>query len=361
MFGSNSYLGLTNHPKIKEAAKKAIDKYGSGCAGSRFLNGTLDLHCELERRLAEFVGKEDAIVFSTGYQVSVGVIESLLTRQSYLFLDELDHASLIDGARLSTAKVLKFFHNDMADLEKMLAKALPDSLKLIVVDGIFSMEGDLCPLDEIVQLAEKYDAEVMIDDAHGLGVLGTGGSGTANHFGLGDKVDLIMGTFSKALASIGGFIAAEKNLINFLRHRARSLIFSASISPANAASVLAALDIIRAEPERIKKLWQNTFFAQERLRSAGFDIGKSESPVIPIFIRDSQTTFQVAQMLFEEGVFVNPIVPPAVQSNSSLIRFSVMATHSTDQIEIAIDKLESACRKIGMPLYTNPAYSVNSK
>ena len=361
MFGSNSYLGLTNHPKIKEAAKKAIDKYGSGCAGSRFLNGTLDLHLELEKKLAEFVGKEDAIIFSSGYQVSVGVIESILNRQSYLFLDELDHASLIDGSRLSNAKVLKFLHNDMADLEKMLSKAAPDALKLIVVDGIFSMEGDICKLEEIVQLAEKYDAEVMIDDAHGLGVLGQGGSGTANHFDLGDKVDLIMGTFSKSLASIGGFIAAEKHIINLLRHKARSLIFSASVSPANTASVIAALDILRTEPERIEKLWQNTFFAQERLRNAGFDIGKSESPIIPIFIRDGQTTFQIAQMLFEEGIFVNPIVPPAVQSNSSLIRFSVMATHSTDQIEIAVDKLESTCRKIGIPLYSNTGYTVNSK
>ncbi|MGH2552321.1 MAG: aminotransferase class I/II-fold pyridoxal phosphate-dependent enzyme, partial [Chitinophagaceae bacterium] len=263
MFGSNSYLGLTNHPKIKEAAKNAIDKYGSGCAGSRFLNGTLDLHLELERKLAEFVGKDDAIVFSTGYQVSLGVIESIVNRQSNLFLDELDHASLLDGSRLSNAKVLKFLHNDMEDLEKMLSKAIPDSLKLIIVDGIFSMEGDLCPLDEIVHLAEKYDAEVMVDDAHGLGVFGEGGSGTVNHFGLTDKVDLIMGTFSKSLATIGGFIAAEKNLINLLRHKSRSLIFSASISPANAASVIAALDILRTEPERIKKLWDNTFFAQE--------------------------------------------------------------------------------------------------
>ncbi len=361
MFGSNSYLGLTNHPKIKEAAKQAIEKYGSGCAGSRFLNGTLDLHYKLEHQLAEFVGKDDAIVFSTGYQVSVGVIESLLTPKSYLFLDELDHASLIDGSRLSAAKTFKFLHNDMGDLEKKLAKVEPDAIKLIVVDGIFSMEGDICNLEEIVKLSETYDAEIMVDDAHGFGVFGPGGSGTVNHFGLGDKVDLIMGTFSKSLASIGGFIAAEKHLINYLRHKSRSLIFSASISPANTASVLAALDILRSEPERIKKLWENTFFAQERLKSAGFDIGKTESPVIPIFIRDTVTTFRVAQMLFEEGVFVNPIVPPAVQSNASLIRFSVMSTHSTDQIEFAIDKLEKICRKIGMPLHSSTGYSVNKQ
>ncbi|MEP7141224.1 MAG: aminotransferase class I/II-fold pyridoxal phosphate-dependent enzyme [Ferruginibacter sp.] len=361
MFGSNSYLGLTNHPKIKEAAKQAIDKYGTGCAGSRFLNGTIDLHNKLEHQLAEFVGKDDAIVFSTGYQVSLGVIEALLTRQSYLFLDELDHASLIDGARLSLAKVFKFLHNDMRDLEKMLSRVEPDALKLIVVDGVFSMEGDICRLEEIVQLAEKYDAEVMVDDAHGLGVLGHCGSGTADHFGLGAKVDLIMGTFSKSLASIGGFVAAEKSIINYLRHNARSLIFSASISPANAASVLAALEILRSEPERIEKLWQNAIFAQERLKSAGFDIGKTESPVIPIFIRDNMKTFQVAQMLFEEGVFVNPIVSPAVQSHSSLIRFSVMATHSTEQIETAVEKLEKVCRQAGLTLQNNYSYTVNMK
>jgi 8-amino-7-oxononanoate synthase len=361
MFGSNSYLGLTNHPKIKEAAKKAIDKYGSGCAGSRFLNGTLDIHLELEKQLAEFVGKEDAIVFSSGYQVSIGVIESILNRQSYLFLDELDHASIIDGSRLSNAKVIKFGHNDMAHLEKLLSNAIPDSLKLIVVDGIFSMEGDICRLNEIAELSEKYDAEIMVDDAHGLGVLGKNGSGTVNHFGLCDKVDLIMGTFSKSLASIGGFIAAEKNIINLLRHKSRSLIFSASISPANTASVLAALEILRTEPERIEKLWHNTNFALEKLKSAGFDTGCSESPIIPLYIRDGQTTFQLAQMLFEEGIFVNPIVPPAVQSNSSLIRFSVMATHSTDQIEYAIDKIESTCRKIGIPLFSDTGYPVNSK
>ena len=346
MFGSNSYLGLTTHPKLKEASKQAIDKYGSGCAGSRFLNGTLDLHLELEEKLAQYVGKESALVFSTGFQVNLGVISSIPGRHDYIILDELDHACIIDGARLSFAKTLKYKHNDMDSLEKVLQKCDPDKLKLIAIDGVFSMEGDLAKLPEIVALAEKYNANVMVDDAHGLGVVGKLGAGTASHFGLTDKVDLIMGTFSKSLASIGGFIAADDSTINFLKHNARSLIFSASIAPANAASVIAALDLIQQEPERIEKLWYNTNLAMDMLKEAGFDIGHSETPIIPLYVRDDFKTFNLTKLLLEEGVFVNPVVSPAVPSSSSLIRFSLMATHSESQIREAIEKITKIGKKL---------------
>ena len=346
MFGSNSYLGLTNHPKLKEASKKAIDKYGSGCAGSRFLNGTLDLHLELEDKLAKFVGKDGAIVFSTGYQVNLGVISSITTRQDWIVLDELDHACIIDGARLSFARNSKYKHNDMEALEKTLERIDEDKMKLIVVDGVFSMEGDIARLPEIVKLAKKYGANVMVDDAHSLGVLGEKGRGTADHFGLTDEVDLIMGTFSKSLASIGGFIAADDATINFLKHHARSLIFSASIAPANAASVIAALDLIEQEPERIAKLWENTHFAMEGLRSLGFDIGPTETPIIPIYVRDNFKTFRLTRMLLEEGIFVNPVISPAVKPEDTLIRFSLMATHTKKQIEIALDKIDKVSRKL---------------
>jgi 8-amino-7-oxononanoate synthase len=348
MFGSNSYLGLTNHPKLKEASKKAIDKYGSGCAGSRFLNGTLDIHLELEEKLARFVGKEGALVFSTGYQVNLGVISSIPGRHDYLILDELDHACIIDGARLSFAKVLKFNHNDMESLEKALSRAEPDKMKLIVVDGVFSMEGDIANLPEIVRLAEKYNGNIMVDDAHGLGVLGKFGSGTADHFGLTDKVDLIMGTFSKSLASIGGFIAADNDTINYLKHNARSLIFSASIAPANAASVIAALDLIQEEPERIEKLWDNTRYAMKALKDAGFDTGHSVTPIIPILIRDDYKTFQLTRMALDRGVFVNPVVSPAVPSTSSLIRYSLMATHTHAMIDESVEKLHDIAVQIGV-------------
>lgn len=348
MFGSNSYLGLTIHPKLKEASKKAIDKYGSGCAGSRFLNGTLDLHLELERRLANFVGKEGALVFSTGFQVNLGVISSLTGRHDYIIIDELDHACIIDGSRLSFSKVLKYRHNDMESLEKVLKRCEPDRIKLIVIDGVFSMEGDIAKLPEIVQLAEKYKANIMVDDAHGLGVLGKNGRGTADHYGLTDKVDLIMGTFSKSLASIGGFIAADADTINYLKHNARSLIFSASIAPANAASALAALDIMEQEPEWITKLWENTHYSMKLLREAGFDLGHTETPIIPIFIRDDYKTFNITKMLLEEGIFVNPVVSPAVASSSSLLRFSLMATHTFDQIEEAVSKITKCAKKLGI-------------
>jgi 8-amino-7-oxononanoate synthase len=348
MFGSNSYLGLTNHPKLKEAAKKAIDKYGSGCAGSRFLNGTLDLHLTLEDKLAKFVGKEGALVFSTGFQVNLGVISSIPGRHDYIILDDLDHACIIDGSRLSFARTLKYSHNDMADLERILQRAEPDKIKLIVIDGVFSMEGDIAKLPEIVALAKKYNASVMVDDAHGLGVLGDHGRGTASHFGLTDDVDLIMGTFSKSLAAIGGFIAADNDTINYLKHNARSLIFSASIAPSNAASVIAALDIMQEEPERIQKLWDNTHYALKLLKQAGFDTGHTETPIIPIFIRDDSATFMLTKMLLDEGVFVNPVVSPAVASSSSLIRFSLMATHEFSQIEEAVEKLERCARKLNV-------------
>lgn len=348
MFGSNSYLGLTNHPKLKEASKAAIDKYGSGCAGSRFLNGTLDIHLKLERMLADYVQKEGALVFSTGFQVNLGVISSIPGRHDYIIIDDLDHACIIDGARLSFAKVLKYKHNDMASLEKVLQRTESDKIKLIAIDGVFSMEGDLAKLPEIVQLAKKYNANIMVDDAHGLGVVGELGRGTADHFGLTNDVDLIMGTFSKSLASIGGFIAADNDTINYLKHNARSLIFSASIAPANAASVIAALELIQQEPERIDKLWENTRFAMDLFKHYGFDTGHTETPIIPIFIRDDFKTFKLTKILLDEGVFVNPVVSPAVPSSSALIRYSLMATHTKDQIQESIEKIYKISKDIGV-------------
>jgi 8-amino-7-oxononanoate synthase len=348
MFGSNSYLGLTNHPKLKEAGKAALSKYGSGCAGSRFLNGTLDLHIDLENKLAEYVGKQDALVFSCGFKVNLGVLSSIPGRHDYIILDNLDHACILDGARLSFAKTLKYEHNNMEDLEKVLQKCEPDKIKLIAVDGVFSMEGDIAKLPEICALAEKYNANIFVDDAHGLGVLGPNGSGTAAHFGLTDKVDLIMGTFSKSLATIGGFVAGDSDAINFLKHNARSLIFSASIAPANAAAVMAAIDLIKEEPERITKLWDNTNYALKLIKQAGFDTGHTETPIIPIYIRDDFKTFQLTKELQELGVFVNPVVSPAVASTSSLLRFSLMATHTFDQIDEAIEKIERVSKKIGV-------------
>lgn len=348
MFGSNSYLGLTNHPVLKEASMKAIEKYGSGCAGSRFLNGTLDIHLELEEKLANYVGKPGALVFSTGFQVNLGVISSIPGRHDYIIMDDLDHACIIDGARLSFAKTMKYEHNDMEALEKVLMRCEPDKIKLIAIDGVFSMEGDIAKLPEIVQLAEKYNATIMVDDAHGLGVLGRNGSGTADHFGLTDKVDLIMGTFSKSLASIGGFIAADLDTINYLKHNARSLIFSASIAPANAASVIAAVDLIQHEPERIKNLWDNTSYALAALKKAGFDTGHSVTPIIPILIRDDYKTFQLTKIALERGIFVNPVVSPAVPSTSSLIRYSLMATHTKEQIDKSVDILSKIAQEIGV-------------
>lgn len=350
MFGSNSYLGLTNHPKIIEASKKAIDKYGTGCAGSRFLNGTLDIHLELEKKLAEFVGKEDAITFSTGFQVNLGVISSIMGRNDYVLLDECDHASIIDGSRLSFSKSFKFEHNNTSSLEALLQKLPGSGIKLIVVDGIFSMEGDIAKLDEIAGLAKKYNANIMVDDAHSLGVLGKNGNGTASHFGLTNQVDLIMGTFSKSFASLGGFVAADKITIEYLKHHARSLIFSASMTPASVASVLAALEIIKSEPERIEKLWSLTRHTISRLKSLGVEIGNTESPIIPIYIRDDFKTFQFTKLLMQKGIFVNPVVSPATASTSSLVRFSLMATHTIEQIDFAIDKIMENFRELQIPL-----------
>src|ERR1700754_2803197 len=350
MFGSNSYLGLTNHPKIKEASKKAIDKYGTGCAGSRFLNGTLDIHIELENRLATYVGKEATVLFSTGYQVNLGVLSCITGRNDYIILDEYDHACIIDGSRLSFSKVIKYAHNDMDDLQRKLSILPEDAVKVIAVDGIFSMEGDIVKLPQIVKLADQYGANIMIDDAHSLGVIGEKGAGTASHFGLTKDVDLIMGTFSKSLASLGGFIAADFATIDYLKHRARSLMFSASMPPGAVASVIAALDIIESEPERIAKLWENTNYAHKLLVDEGFDLGPTESPILPIYVRDNEKTFLVTKYLQNSGVFVNPVVSPAVPSDSSLLRFSLMATHTFAQIEEAIDKINKVFKEVGVSM-----------
>ena len=348
MFGSNSYLGLTNHPKVKAAAKAAIDKYGTGCAGSRFLNGTLDIHIELENKLARLVNKDAALCYSTGFQVNLGVVSLLAGRHDYLILDELDHASIIEGSRLSFSKVLKFAHNDMDALRNKLKLCHKDRIKLIVVDGVFSMEGDIINLPEVVKLADHYGASIMVDDAHALGVIGKNGSGTASHFGLTDKVDLIMGTFSKSFASLGGFIASDKEVINYIKHNSRSLIFSASMTPASAAAVLASIEIMENEPERIKHLWDMTALALNGFKSAGFDTGKSETPIIPLFIRDDIKVLQLTQNLLADGIFVNPVVSPGVPKEDSLIRYSLMATHTKEQVEISIEKITKAAKSMGI-------------
>ncbi len=348
MFGSNSYLGLTNHPKIKEASIEAIKKYGTGCAGSPFLNGTLDIHIELEEKLADFVGKEKAIVYSTGFHTNIGVIPTIVGRGDYIIGDELNHASIVEGRRLSFATYMKYKHNDMESLEAVLKKIPYESIKLIVMDGVFSMEGDVAKLPVIVELAEKYNASVYVDEAHSLGVFGEGGRGICNHFGLTDRVDLIMGTFSKSLATIGGFIATDADTINFLKHHSRSYIFSASISPAATASVIAALDVIKQEPERIKNLWDITNYSLDAFRSRGFEIGPTETPIIPLYIRDNDKTFIITQELYEQGIFVNPVIPPACAPDATLIRFSLMATHTKAQIDEAVDKLTKTFRKYGI-------------
>lgn len=348
MFGSNSYLGLTNHPRIKAAAIRAIEKYGTGCAGSRFLNGTIDLHVELEHRLAEFVHMESALVYSTGFLTNQGVISTLTGRHDYIIIDESDHASIFEGTRLSFSKVLKYKHNNMDSLEDVLKNLPNDTIKLIVTDGVFSMEGDIAQLPKIIELAKKYNASVMVDDAHGLGVLGKHGSGTVNHFGLEDEVELIMGTFSKSLATVGGFIAASAEVINFLKHNSRALIFSASLSPASVASVIEALNVIHDEPERMEKLWENTHYAKKVLTEAGFDTGHSQTPIIPLYIRNDHLTFKFTQMLDEEGVFVNPVISPAVKAENSLIRFSLMATHEKHHIDEAAEKCVKAAKTLGI-------------
>ena len=346
MFGSNSYMGLTYDQRIINAAIAATRKYGTGCAGSRFLNGTLNLHVQLEQELAEFVGKEDALVYSTGFTVNEGVVSCLTDRNDYIICDDRDHASIVDGRRLSFSTQLKYRHNDMAALEKELAKCKPESVKLIVVDGVFSMEGDLAKLPEIVKLSEKYNGCIMVDEAHGLGVFGKQGRGVCNHFGLTDKVDLIMGTFSKSLASIGGFIAADKATINWLRHNSRSYIFSASNTPAATAAAMEALHIIQNEPERQENLWKITNYALKCFRDAGFEIGDTASPIIPLYVRDMEKTFMITKMAFDEGVFINPVIPPACAPQDTLVRFALMATHTKEQIDFAVDKLVKCFKKL---------------
>lgn len=348
MFGSNAYTGLTNHPKVKEASIEMIRKYGTGCAGSRFLNGTLDIHQQLEERLARFVGKEECLVFSTGFFANLGTVGCLTGRQDYIIYDELDHASIIEGIKVSLSTHLKFKHNDMASLEKMLQKCEPNALKLIVVDGVYSMEGDVCNLPEIVRLAKQYNASTMVDEAHGIGVFGHQGRGVCEHFGLSDQVDIIMGTFSKSLASIGGFIATDAITANYLRHNSRPFIFSASATPAAIGAVNAALDILETEPERIEHLWTLTNHALDGFRRMGCEIGNTSTPIIPLFIRDFQKTLLVTKMLLDEGIFVNPVVPPAVPSGDTLIRFSLMATHSIEQVDFALQKIEKVFGALGL-------------
>lgn len=348
MFGSNSYMGLTNHPYIKEQTKKAVDKYGTGCAGSRFLNGTLDIHLELEEKLAAFLQKESALIFSTGFQTNLGVVSSLTGRNDYIIIDESDHASIYEGTRLSFSKIQKFKHNNPASLEKILSSLPAEAVKLIVVDGVFSMEGDIAELPAIVDLCERYGAMIVVDDAHSLGVLGKQGRGTADHFGLTDKTDIIVGTFSKSLASLGGFVAADADVIEYLKHNARSLIFSASATPASIASASAALDIIQSEPWRIETLWDNTNYALKCLRELGLETGPTQTPIIPIYVRNDLKTYQMTKMLLDENVFVNPVVAPAVKSDSSLIRFSLMATHTKQQIEFAMEKIDKVAKKLNV-------------
>ena len=345
MFGSNSYLGLTNHPKVIEAAVEATRKYGTGLAGSPFLNGTLTIHKDLEARIADWMGKEDAMLYSTGFGVNLGVVSTLTGREDYVILDEQDHASIIEGRRLSFSNYLKYRHNDMASREAQLRKCDPDKCKLIVTDGVFSMEGDVADVPEIVRLAKQYNATVMVDEAHGLGVFGEDGRGVAHHFGVADDVDLIMGTFSKSLASLGGFIATDKVITNFLRHHSRSYIFTASITPASTAAVNAALDIMIAEPERREHLWEITNYALENFREMGCEIGNTSTPIIPLFIRDDYKTFHVTRDLLDEGVFVNPVVTPAVAPHDTLIRYSLMATHTKDQVTRSLEAIRKVFKK----------------
>ena len=340
MFGSNAYTGLTDDDRVIAAAHKALDKYGSGCAGSRFLNGTLDIHVQLEQELAAFEHKDDALCFSTGFSVNSGVLAVVVGRGYYIICDDLDHASIVDGRRLSFATQLHYKHNDMEDLERVLKKLPYDAVKLIVVDGVFSMEGDLAKLPEIIELKHKYNCSVMVDEAHGLGVFGKQGRGVCHHFGLENEVDLIMGTFSKSLASIGGFIASDKDTINYLRHTCRTYIFSASDTPAATAAALEALHIIQQEPERIEHLWKVTNYALKRFREEGFEIGDTESPIIPLYVRDVDKTFLVTKLAFDAGVFINPVIPPACAPQDTLVRFALMATHTEEQVERGVQALK---------------------
>ncbi len=348
MFGSNCYTGLVNDPRIKEAAIEATRKYGTGCAGSPFLNGTLDLHKQLEARIAEYIGKEDVMIYSTGFGVNLGVVSALTGREDYILWDEQDHASIIEGRRLSFSQSLKYKHNDMESLEKQLQRCEPDKIKLIVTDGVFSMEGDVANLPKIVELAKKYNATVMVDEAHSIGVFGEGGRGICNHYGLTDDVDLVMGTFSKSFASLGGFIATDKEITNFLRHHSRSYIFTASITPASTAAALKAIDLMIEEPERQENLWKLTNLALDGFRARGFEIGNTSTPIIPLYIRDNFKTFAITRDLLDQGIFVNPVVSPAVAPHDTLIRFSLMATHTEAQVEEALEKITNVFKAHGI-------------
>jgi 8-amino-7-oxononanoate synthase len=346
MLGSNNYLGLTNHPEIKKAAAEALAAYGTGTAGSRFLNGTLEIHVELEERLARFMRREAALTFSTGFQVNLGVISSLVDRRDAVILDNLDHACILDGARLSFGRVLKYQHNDMDSLEERLRGIEPDRGKLIVVDGVFSMEGDIADLERIVELKKKYGARLMVDDAHGVGVMGENGRGTAEQLGVEDETDLVMGTFSKSLAAVGGFVVGDRPIIEWVKHHARSLIFSAAPPPASVASVIKAIEIIEREPERRRQLWDNTRYMKHELTTLGFDTGESASPVIPLVVGDDMTAFRMTIRLQEEGVFANPVVSPAVPPGRAMIRTSYMATHTREHLDRAL----GAFAKVGREL-----------
>lgn len=346
MFGSNAYTGLTGDERVIEAAHKALDKYGSGCAGSRFLNGTLDIHVQLEKELAEFEHKDDALCFATGFSVNAGVIAMVVGRGDYIICDDRDHASIVDGRRLSFATQLHYKHNDMEDLERVLQKLPKKAIKLIVVDGVFSMEGDLAKLPEIVELKHKYNCSLMVDEAHGLGVFGKQGRGVCDHFGLTDEVDLIMGTFSKSLASIGGFIAGDADTINFLRHSCRTYIFSASDTPAATAAALEALHILQEEPSRLEHLWDVTNYALKRFKEEGFEIGDTESPIIPLYVRDIEKTFMVTKLAFDNGVFINPVIPPACAPQDTLVRFALMASHTQEQVERGVQILKKAFKEL---------------
>ena len=346
MFGSNAYTGLTGDERVIEAAHKALDKYGSGCAGSRFLNGTLDIHVQLEKELAEFEHKDDALCFATGFSVNAGVIAMVVGRGDYIICDDRDHASIVDGRRLSFATQLHYKHNDMEDLERVLQKLPKEAIKLIVVDGVFSMEGDLAKLPEIVELKHKYNCSLMVDEAHGLGVFGKQGRGVCDHFGLTDEVDLIMGTFSKSLASIGGFIAGDADTINFLRHSCRTYLFSASDTPAATAAALEALHILQEEPSRLEHLWDVTNYALKRFKEEGFEIGDTESPIIPLYVRDIEKTFMVTKLAFDNGVFINPVIPPACAPQDTLVRFALMASHTQEQVERGVQILKKAFKEL---------------
>ena len=347
MLGSNNYLGLTHHPKVLEAARDALERYGSGCTGSRFLNGTLDLHLQLEAALAEFLGKEDCIVFSTGYNANVGLISGLVGRKDVVFLDKLDHASIVDGAKMSEGQTIRFNHGDLAALDRKLEEH-PDAGKMVIVDGVYSMEGDIADVPGLLKACRKHGAALAIDDAHSIGVLGPRGDGTAAHFGLSDEVDIIAGTFSKSLASIGGFVTASRPIINYLRHHSRALIFTASLPPSNTAGVLAALRVLQEDRERREQLWANTRRLQEGFRALGFDIGPSETPIVPILIGPLERTLIMWRQVFDAGIFTNPVVPPAVPPSMCRLRTSLMATHTADQIDFAVETIGKIGKQLGV-------------